>query len=224
MNVLGIFVKRPVAGQVKTRLASRLGDERAAQLYAAFIADLVDRFREVAVQRYLCYAPDDDDARREFEDRGAGDYQLWPQPADSLGQRMDAFFREAFRTGADRVVLIGSDSPNLPAHLIDEAFARLETNDCVLGPATDGGFYLIGQSGQCRPLFDGVTWSNSRVLAETVRNAAACQARTAVLTPWYDVDTLDDLEMLRGHVLAQRLGGESTGLKETEPLLVWDTV
>src|SRR4051812_36352091 len=123
MHVLGIFVKHPMAGQVKTRLAKDIGEDRAARLYEAFTADVVARFRQITDRRFLCYAPNTDIARNHFEVRfvdaggkmaseSAGPepcprgYQLWPQPDSPLGQRLEQFFAQQFDNGATRVVVI----------------------------------------------------------------------------------------------------------------------
>ncbi len=224
MNILGIFVKHPVAGRVKTRLAAEFGDARAAELYAAFIADVADRFRDTADRRFLCYAPGEDSAHDYFCRIGGDDYDVWPQPDRSLGERLAAFFDDSFAAGAQRVVVVGSDSPSLPREFVEEAFRLLRNHDCILGPATDGGYYLIGQCGPSRSLFESVEWSSARVLEQTVANIAKSGARLTLLPPWYDVDTLDDLYLLRGHVRALQRAGEPLDLVKTEPLLGWDTV
>jgi rSAM/selenodomain-associated transferase 1 len=202
MTTLGLFVKHPVPGRVKTRLSAELGAGRTAAIYAAFVADLVERFRDVAERRVLCFAPATDNARDYFASIGGMDYELWPQPEVDLGARMARFFAEHLVEPHDRVLLIGSDSPTLPREHVERAFALLQDVDCVVGPAMDGGYYLIGQSGACRPIFDGVAWSTSRVLEQTVARVTECGARLAVLPPWYDVDTPQDWQFLVGHLQA----------------------
>src|SRR5207244_4514154 len=108
-TTLGIFVRQPVPGQVKTRLAAELGDESASRIYAAFIADLADRFRFVAAKRHLCISPATLESRRYFVAVAREDYHLWPQPDADLGGRMQSFFDEHIQEAGDRVVLIGSD-------------------------------------------------------------------------------------------------------------------
>jgi len=209
MNVLGLFAKQPIPGRVKTRLAADVGNDWAAALYAAFTEDVVDRFREAADRRLLCHTPNDEPARSHFRDLAGNDYELWPQPEGPLGARLDRFFRDAFADGAKRVVAIGSDSPTLPLFLVVEAFERLADHDCVIGPATDGGYYLIGQSERPRALFDHIDWSRPTVLRQTIARMQSESVRPALLLPWYDVDTLDDLELLRGHICAMHAAGES---------------
>lgn len=210
MTTFGLFVKHPMPGRVKTRLAAELGTVRAAEVYGAFIEELVERFRATAERRVLCYSPATEEAQAHFTRIGGGDYVLWPQPEADLGLRMASFFADHLRGEEDRVVLIGSDSPTLPREFVDRAFAMLEHTDCVIGPATDGGYYLIGQRETCWPIFDGVDWSTSRVLAQTVERVSKSGARLELLPPWYDVDTADDWQFLMKHLRAMRAAGIAT--------------
>jgi rSAM/selenodomain-associated transferase 1 len=235
MNVLGIFVRQPLAGRVKTRLAESVGAAGAARLYSAFISDVADRLRRTAGRRFLCFEPDTPDARDHFSSIAAGNYELWPQPPGTLGERLARFFDDMFADGAGRVVVIGSDSPTLPREFVERAFSLLDERDVVLGPAADGGFYLVGQrraanadaglppQGTGWPIFDLPAWSTAGVLSQTVARVNACGARLALLPLWYDVDSWDDLLMLRGHVDAIRASGERIDLPRTEPLLRQDT-
>jgi len=218
-TILGIFLKQPRPGQVKTRLAVDLGANPAAELYAAFQADLAVRFRELGSRRVLCFTPDHPASAAFFSDLAGGNYDLWPQPSGELGDRLGAFFDEAFAQGAERVVVIGSDSPTLPVDLVGRAFDQLTTHDVILGPATDGGYYLVGQGRASHPLFRNINWSSSRVLEQTIAHIEASQLSLALLSPWYDVDTIDDLDLLRGHIAALRCAGLSDPLRRTEPLL-----
>jgi len=202
MDVFGIFAKQPVPGRVKTRIAVDLGEQRAADLAAAFVGDLAERFGSTADQRFLCYAPDDQPSRDYFQTLGAANYELWAQPSSALGERMEAFFGDAFAGGAKHVVVIGSDSPSLPVDIVHEAFEQLSAHDCVLGPATDGGYYLIGQRSASRPLFNEIEWGSNRVFSQTLERLRRAGASLALLPPWYDVDTLEALRMLDGHLQA----------------------
>lgn len=201
MTTFGMFVKAPEPGRVKTRLAAVIGDAPAAELYRAFLADLIERFRKTGDRRVLAYSPADDVTRELFGQLAGWDYKLWPQPEADLGTRMREFF-EAF--GPEPVVLIGSDSPTLPSNFPDIAFATLAHRDVVLGPATDGGLYLIALNQQHRawPIFDGIDWSTSRVLDQVMRRLIELDARVEALPPWYDIDDSTDLAFLRGHLAA----------------------
>ena len=192
----GTFAKRPQAGHVKTRLAADFGDEPAAEMYEAFLIDLVERFHDAGDRRSLGYAPDDLRSREYFAELSAGEYDLWPQPTGDLGHRIARFFEAAFDAGATCVVLIGSDSPTLPTGFVAEAFQILDQSDCVLGPAPDGGYYLIGLNRRPGSIFNGVEWSGPQVLFQTIRNLSHGGFSHQTLPEWDDIDTLDDLRRL----------------------------
>jgi glycosyltransferase A (GT-A) superfamily protein (DUF2064 family) len=116
-------------------------------------------------------------------------------------------------------VVVGTDSPTLPIEYIRRAFAELESADVVLGPATDGGYYLAGCGTELPPLFDHIAWSSGRVLADTIAALAEPRWRLALLPPWYDVDTPADWDLLRGHVAALRRAGIDPAAPHTEALL-----
>ncbi len=201
MQVLGIYAKQPIAGQVKTRLAKAIGTEAATELYRAFLLDLAKRFCTVGDERYLCYSPNTPESRKWFQELAGEDYQLWPQPEGSLEPRLQNFFEFTFGQGATKTVVIGSDSPALPKSVSGFALGLLQSHDCVLGPATDGGYYLLGLR-KLLPIFNAVDWSTPRVLDQTVAHLENCQASLFLLPPWYDVDTLADLPLLKGHLRA----------------------
>src|SRR5262249_8525270 len=136
-----------------------------------------------------------------------------------LGARLAGFVADEIRAGADSVVLVGTDSPTLPVAFVERAFQELDRSNVVLGPATDGGYYLVGCARRVPPIFDGVTCGGPHVLAERVARLAGPSWRLAVLPPWYDVDTLDDWRMLRGHLAALRRAGIDPGVPHTEDLL-----
>jgi glycosyltransferase A (GT-A) superfamily protein (DUF2064 family) len=119
---------------------------------------------------------------------------------------------------ADAVVLVGTDSPTLPVAFVEQAFAELRQADVVLGPATDGGYYLLGCARRLPPIFDGIAWGSSAVFRDTVARLTDPEWRLAVLPPWYDVDTLDDWRMLQGHMAALRRAGIDPGAPHTERL------
>jgi rSAM/selenodomain-associated transferase 1 len=221
MRLFGLFAKQPVAGTVKTRLAETLGVDGAAELSAAFLHDLTERFAAMGDERWLGYAPATSVARDWFEGLSAGRFALWPQPAGDLGARIEAFFAAALNAGDSgpesmRAVLIGSDSPTLPVDLVQQAFAALETSDAVLGPAVDGGYYLIGLRRMPAGLLNGVRWSSPHALADTVACLQRAEMSLAGLPPWYDIDTAEDLSLLQGHFAALRHADPSRSWSATE--------
>lgn len=216
MRVLGLFAKQPEPGQVKTRLASESSPAWAARVAEAFLLDVTDRLAAVAARRVLAFAPPAAEAY--FAGVARGRFVLVPQSDGDLGRRMARLVQEQLQAGATAVVLVGTDSPTLPLAFIAQAFRALEEADVVLGPATDGGYYLVGCARRLPPIFDDIPWSNAGVLAETVRRLAEPGWRLALLPPWYDVDTLDDWRMLQGHLAALRRAGVDPGVPHTELL------
>jgi rSAM/selenodomain-associated transferase 1 len=215
-RVLGVFAKWPEPGRVKTRLAP---DDPAwgARVARAFLLDTLDRLARVQARRLVAFTPPERAA--DFAAVVGERYALTPQADGDLGQRLSAFVMGQLRSGARHVVVVGIDSPTLPVEYVEQAFAELERVEVVLGPATDGGYYLLGCGPHPPPLFEGVAWSSERVLAETVATLTDPRWRLAVLPPWYDVDTPADWAMLSGHLAALRRAGVDAGVPHTEALM-----
>lgn len=213
-ELLGVFAKQPVAGQCKTRMAAVIGGDSAARVAEAFLRDTAARFDRTGGARCLAYTPPTAEARRSFEGLGGGRYELWPQPEGDLGLRLAAFFEEGLAR-SDRVVVIGADSPSLPIEYVERAFALLHDVDCVLGPAADGGFYLMGLRRGNDRLWGGIEWSTPRVLGQIVERIIEARFSLSMLPVWYDVDTWDDLQLLDGHLAALRHAGEACDLAAT---------
>jgi uncharacterized protein len=217
-RVVGVFAKLPLPGQVKTRIAASASPQFAARLAEAMLRDTLQRLSAIPANRVLAFTPAH--ALAAFEEFARGDYSLSPQSLGNLGERMSHFFREQ-SAEAECVVLVGTDSPSLPREFIERAFDALRQADVVLGPASDGGFYLIG----CRrpvpeAIFQGVDWGECTVLGQTVARLPA-ECRLELLPPWYDIDTLQDLDVLSGHVAALRRAGVEPGLPHLAGLLGW---
>jgi rSAM/selenodomain-associated transferase 1 len=192
---------------VKTRLGDEVGMEVAAKLHAAFMDDLAFRFRSTGDRRILGYWPIESIAYFDrFQKLG---YELWPQPEGELGQKIISFFQQELKDDGSRVVLIGTDSPTLPLEFVEQAFDMLNDVDCVVGPATDGGYYLIGLRRLEPCLFENISWSSASVLYQTVQRATAAGLSLNLLNPWYDVDDLQDLQVLAGHIRAMTHAGQT---------------
>jgi rSAM/selenodomain-associated transferase 1 len=213
--VLGLFAKWPVPGMVKTRLADGHDPTWGARVGHAFLLDTIQRLAVVDAQRVLAFAPREREA--DFA-AVAGCFALIPQGDGDLGQRLAAFVDQQLDEGARAVVLVGTDSPTLPVAHVELAFQALEQADVVLGPACDGGYYLLGCGPRRPPVFENISWSTGRVLSDTVAALADPRWRLAMLPPWYDVDTLVDWAMLCGHVAALRRAGVDPGVPHTEAL------
>jgi rSAM/selenodomain-associated transferase 1 len=213
-RVLGLFAKWPAAGAVKTRLG---GDPAwGARVARAFLADTLARLAHIPARRLLAFAPAG--AAADFAALAAGAFDLVPQGEGDLGRRMGRFVRDRLAEGARAVVLVGADSPTLPPEYVERAFASLQTADVVLGPAADGGYYLLGCGPRLPPVFDGIAWGTPSVLGQTVARLENPAWRLALLPPWYDVDTPADWSLLCGHLGALRRAGIDPGVPHTEAL------
>jgi rSAM/selenodomain-associated transferase 1 len=166
----------------------------------------------IPATRILAHAPVD--AGSYFREVAGEPFAVVPQSPGDLGQRMAAFFQSQLDAGSSATVLIGTDSPTLPLAWVEQAFAALAHADVVLGPATDGGYFLIGIARRLPPIFTGVRWSSAHVLTETVKLLPA-DWRLELLPPWYDVDTLADWQVLCGHLAALRRAGIDPGTPHT---------
>ena len=218
-NVLGVFAKNPQPGQVKTRLAAATSSRFAAQVAEAMLLDTLDRLAAMEADRWLAYAPADADVA--MAGFAAGRYRLTPQGEGDLGERLARFFQRRLGDG-ERIVVVGADSPTLPLDLITQAYCALNAADVVLGPATDGGYCLVGCTRRLPPIFHDMEWGGPTVLCETL--ARLKDRRVSVLPAWHDVDTLEDWRLLRDHLAEMRGRGHDPGVPRTEGLLkveVW---
>lgn len=187
---LVIFVKAPRPGFVKTRLAATIGAEAAAESYAALAEHLLTRLgslREVELK----FTPPE--AAEEIQPWLQAGWTASAQSDGDLTKRLIGAFADAFAAGAGKVVVIGSDCPYVTPDDIAEAFAKLAEHELVLGPANDGGYWLVGLR-QPRPaLFQGIHWSTESVLAETLAIAELENLSVARLRELSDIDTIADL-------------------------------
>lgn len=189
-----VFVKSPIPGDVKTRLIPYLTGSEAADLYKCFVSDVLKNLVNVksSSKVQVAYQPHSKAADLSWLCLRHPP-ELFKQEGRSLGERLIHAFGLAFGRGSQHVVIIGSDSPDLPAAYIDHAFGALDDSDVVLGPSTDGGYYLIGLSRPCLKLFDDVSWSTDQVFERTANNAQRHGYRLKILPTHYDVDTIDDV-------------------------------
>lgn len=189
-----VFSRYPEPHTTKTRLIPALGAEGAADLQRAMTRHTLAAVRAtthstgaIAEVRF-----EGGDARRMATCFGK-DLQYHRQGTGDLGNRMDRAFSDAFSDGADQVVMIGTDCPELTPDLLADAFTALERNDLVLGPADDGGYYLIGLSHPARQLFVDMPWGNDGVLDRTLQQATELQLTVSTLETLSDVDRPEDL-------------------------------
>ncbi|CAH0999259.1 hypothetical protein LEM8419_00556 [Neolewinella maritima] len=184
-----IMVKNPIAGKTKTRLAQDVGDEMALRMYGILLEYTRDQALGLTdVTRYLHYS---DHVRS--DDGWPGDrFIKLVQVGPGLGERMAAAFDHAFARHHDRVIIIGSDCPGVTTELLDEAFAALTTHEVVIGPANDGGYYLLGMRHPHPTLFTDMSWSTSDVLEETLARTQVQGLSTHRLPVLSDIDHLED--------------------------------
>jgi hypothetical protein len=185
-----VYAKRPLPGHAKTRLGRALGDEQAAGVYArllyTYLAGL-PALERIGVQVQLDVAAPADVP---FFTAAFPEFLVRPQVEGNLGRRMAASFDQAFQENTSAVVLTGSDVPNLDAELVAEAFELLQSAPVVIGPAADGGYYLLGFQSPGMDLFDGIAWSTDQVLAQTLAQLQAAGLPPVLLPELLDVDTV----------------------------------
>jgi rSAM/selenodomain-associated transferase 1 len=203
MNALIVVVKNPVPGHVKTRLQSRYTPVQAAQIYTAFVHDTLDIVRTLNIdKRIIAYDPPH--AESAVRNICGNNFEYVPQVQTDLGQRMYQALLQQLQSGAKRALLIGTDIPSLPATHITQAFDLLKTKDVVIGPSTDGGYYLIGISRPCPEIFENITWSTPTVLSETIDSLRLQNYSLGLVPPWFDVDTPEELDVLTAYANAQK--------------------
>jgi len=191
-----IFARAPVAGRAKTRLAPQLGAEGAARLAGAFLEDVLRLALAAPALRPILVVDGvlTDPRLRELLEEGG--VPVRSQGEGELGVRMASALERALRE-AGEALLVGTDVPTLPEAALVGAAEALEGHDLVFGPAADGGFYLVGARGEA-PRLAGARWSTPHALADCLgRNP---DRRVIRVTPWYDVDTPEDLRLLRAHL------------------------
>lgn len=191
-----LFMKYPKKGQVKTRISRKIGDLITVELYKNFVLDLLSTLDKIETDLWVCFYPKA--SQKKLAKWLGNKYFYIPQKGENLGQRMKNSFLEAFARGYRRVVVIGSDIPDLPGVFIKEAFSYFETSDVVIGPATDGGYYLVGfrYDTFLLKVFEGIHWSTDTVFRETMTILEKSNRKVHILPEWSDVDTIDDLRNL----------------------------
>jgi len=188
--IVCIFVKPPEPGAVKTRLIPELGPERAAQLAEALLEDTVSMVRQLGWAECIIAAT------AFFERSYFQPDEVWLQSEGDLGERLEKILRLALKRSAV-VLAIGADSPGIPPAYLQSARQALAAADAVLGPASDGGFYLLGLKDCPVGVLDGILWSHSSTLAKTAARLEQFGMKTVMVEPWFDVDSHEDLERLR---------------------------
>jgi rSAM/selenodomain-associated transferase 1 len=189
--VLGIFAKEPVAGRVKTRLCPPLSAAEAAAFYRSCLEETVAAMGGAGFDLVLFFEGEADYFRRAFPG-----LRLLPQGEGDLGERMERALRTLFADGFGAAALIGSDTPDLPVALVEEAFVVLRHADVVVAPAGDGGYVLVGERRHVPELFRDIPWSTAGVLAATRQRAVDLEVDFREAGGWEDIDDLVSLQRL----------------------------
>lgn len=195
-SIVLLFIKAPVMGQVKSRLAEDIGAEAALELYQRFLRDIIASVELSGHHCRLCYYPPEAD--HAVSGLLAPGRSSMPQRGDDLGARMQNAFTTVFAEGVDKAILIGSDIPDLTPKVLQDALDALDQADVVLGPALDGGYYLIGfhRTSLLPRVFHRVAWSTNAVFQKTMAILKKASRRVRIAPAWSDVDTVEDLQAL----------------------------
>ena len=185
-----IFVRNPISGQVKISLAKDIGDERALEIYLQLLQNTLEITRGLSFRKFIYYADE------------VSDYDLWSVPGytkrkqngNDLGERMHNSFKELFDQGFTRIIIIGSDCFQLKTENLEEAVALLESNAAVIGPASDGGYYLLGLTKFYPDLFINKPWSTDQVFEKTIKDLINQGISYALLEELSDIDDVTDLK------------------------------
>lgn len=189
-HLLLIFIRNPELGKCKTRLAARIGDQNALDLYKFLLLHTHHVTKGSRTDKLVCYS-DYMDKNDIWEDP---EYQKTTQTGKDLGERMANAFRNGFERGYNKIIIIGSDMYDLNAEDLEEAFNALEKHEYVIGPATDGGYYLLGMNAFDPSLFRDKPWGTDKVLKNTLKDLHG--KKYVLLTPKNDIDIYEDIRDL----------------------------
>ncbi|MEZ4859087.1 MAG: TIGR04282 family arsenosugar biosynthesis glycosyltransferase [Flavobacteriaceae bacterium] len=187
-KLLLIFTRNPELGKCKTRLAAKIGNEAALEIYVFLLKHTAKITQKVISDKYVYYS-------EEIKDNA-----IWNDPAfhkrlqkgNDLGERMAAAFEQGFKDGYEKIIIIGSDMYDLTTEELDRAFEALNENDFVIGPATDGGYYLLGMKKRKPQLFQDKLWGTSTVLQSTLTQLAS--EKWVLLSEKNDIDVFEDIK------------------------------
>lgn len=189
--ILGIFAKQPLPGKCKTRLCPPLSFAEAADLYRCSLQETVSRMQvSVGFELAICYA-----GERSWFERSFPGIRLVEQAGAELGARMANALHGFLQQGYRQALLIGSDAPDLPVSIIEQAIAGLQKADVTLAPADDGGYVLIGEAQHHPQLFENIPWSSTQVLDETLQRIRQHDIPAVLLDGWGDLDDLASLQL-----------------------------
>ncbi len=182
-----IFIKNSILGKVKTRLAKDVGNEEALRIYQQLLAHTQFITQDFPHDKFVYYSDFIPES-----DTWNSNYQKALQTGNDLGQRMSKAFESAFQAGYQPVIIIGSDCPTLTSQHLETTLSHLQTHDFVIGPATDGGYYLLAMKAFTPIVFENKSWSTDTVLSSTLADMAQANQTVYLLPELSDIDTLAD--------------------------------
>jgi rSAM/selenodomain-associated transferase 1 len=193
-NAVIIFIRAPLQGKVKTRLAKTLGDEKAAGFYRLCIEGIISESSQLSreVEKYVFFAEPFYGYKTDHL-AGLG-FKIEVQEGESLGQRLCGAFNRVFESGVQKAIIVASDVPDLTTDIIKKAFSSLDKSDVVIGPCYDGGYYLIGMKQLHKELFSDISWGTERVFQQTLVVIKENGLIVEQLPILIDVDTEEDLQ------------------------------
>lgn len=192
-NALIIFQKNAVLGKVKTRISIDVGDEVAMDIYQQLVRHTHDVCESVPVQKFLFYSdfiPNDSSTFSK-------DYKFEVQSGNDLGSRMENAFQRVFAKGFEKIIILGTDCGELENRIVMKAFELLDTHEVVIGPARDGGYYLLGMKKMFADLFQEIPWSSEKVLFLTMEKLEKQAISYELLEILSDVDRIEDWQKLK---------------------------
>lgn len=188
-NCLILFAKNLELGNVKTRLAKDIGDEQALKVYKKLSEHTHSITKSLECTKHLFYSD-----KLEENDLWTGNFQKHVQQGNDLGEKMNNAFQYAFKENHQKVIIIGSDCYELNSEIIEDAFSKLDKADFVIGPASDGGYYLLGMKAANSYVFKYMQYSTSLVLKQTLDKIRSYNDSVSLLKVLSDIDTIEDLE------------------------------
>lgn len=195
-TALIVFVKNAVMGKAKTRLAKSIGEIAALNVYRQLLQLTLAATQNLDCKKYVFYSDTIEEAD-EWQQKG---FIQKLQKGKDLGERMSNAFEEVFQNKAQSAIIIGSDCPQITKDILLNAFNALIEKDCVIGPAEDGGYYLLGLNQLEKNIFQNKKWSTSTVLSDTIKNFETNNWAYSVLDSLRDIDTIDDLKFFKEHL------------------------
>ena len=186
-NLLIIFTRNPELGKVKTRLAATIGNDAALEIYKDLIQQTVNASKDLELDKEVHYS-------EEIVNYDAWDNDKFLKKSQSglaLGSRMENAFKQGFQNSYEQIIIIGSDLPEISEQILIDAFSALENHDFVIGPASDGGYYLLGMKSLHPEIFKNKVWSTDSVFKDTLENIKTESVK--ILETRNDIDTYKDL-------------------------------